>query len=152
MIQRIQTLYIAAIALLQVLALQFSYLTFEKLGKLYELNSNGIIGLNNKIQFVKADFALMLMGIIAVILVVTIIFLFKNRRLQIILLNVYSFIAVLQIAYVFIQLYNLIKTDYIKMLPGASFYLIFTSMYLSYLAVRAVNKDENLIKSVDRIR
>jgi hypothetical protein len=93
-----------------------------------------------------------LMGIIAIALSTMIIFLFKKRRLQIILLNVFSFIAVLQSAYVFIKLYHLIKTDYIKMLPGASFYFIFATMFLSYFAIRAINKDENLIKSVDRIR
>ena len=69
MIQRIQTIYLIIIVVLQVLAMQFSYLTFEKDGKLFELHSTGIIGIKTKLQIHQFDFALLLMGIIAVILV-----------------------------------------------------------------------------------
>ena len=50
MIQRIQTIYLIIIVVLQVLAMQFSYLTFEKDGKLFELHSTGIIGIKTKNQ------------------------------------------------------------------------------------------------------
>ena len=79
MIQRIQTVYLMAIVVLQTLALQFSYLNFEKNGKLFELHSTGIIAIKSKIQFHQLDILLLLTGIIAIILVTIIIFLFKKR-------------------------------------------------------------------------
>ncbi len=150
MIQRIQTLYLLAVLLLQALALNFSFLNFEKDGINYLLNSKGVFP-ESKIIFL-GDYGILLLGILGILMALGTVFLFKNRRLQIKLSNVYLFIAVAQIALVFFYIYQLIKTDYIKMLPGTSFYLIFVSMIFAFLAIRAINKDENLIKSVDRIR
>jgi len=155
MIQRIQTLYLAAASALAVFLMRGPIIKLiDKAGQVYELNSEGIFFLKGDITAGVVEKSLPLTIIIYAVPVLFIlaIFLFKRRKLQI---RVTVFATLLSIGSFLLMLYYIFYTG--KKLEADMVFnikLVFpvVSAILGYLAFRNILKDELLIKSYDRIR
>ena len=152
MIQRIQSIYLLVATLL--LGFMFAYPLAELLGsegQLFIFKFNGLL-----IEKEKGMYLLTVPPIILLVILVGIsffsIFLYKKRVLQMRLnsLNIFLMLGYLGLNYYYIQ-------NFSKQLNGVVSYQIaaifpFIAAVLTYLAIRAIGKDEALIRSMDRIR
>lgn len=134
MIQRIQTVYLLGSLLLSVLMLQYPFY------------------ISGTIEIGASNIFLFLMTILLAILHLPAIFLFKKRQLQ----KVFCYMLIMDLAlYILISLFitraeTELWFDISNFRIGASFPV--ASILLSYLAIRGINKDEALIKSMHRLR
>jgi hypothetical protein len=134
MIQRIQTVYLLASLLLSVLMLQYPFY------------------ISGTIEIGASNIFLFLMTILLALLHMPAIFLFKKRQLQ----KVFCYMLIMDLVlYIFISLFitkaeTELWFDISNFRIGAAFPIV--SIVLSYLAIQGINKDEALIKSMDRLR
>lgn len=152
MIQRIQTLYLLAVAALMAAAV-FTPLAYFAAGveeyKLYAFTLQGA----------QESYSTIYMGVIvalAAIIPFVNIFLFKNRLLQIRLCAVELMLLVGSA--IFMAIYYFLSNRMFSQLEfsahGFHIAIIFPliALVLDYLAMRAIFRDEMLVKSLDRIR
>lgn len=152
MIQRIQSLYLLAVAVLMAAAV-FTPLAYFAAGveeyKLYAFSLQGA----------QESYSTIYMGIIvalAAIIPAVNIFLFKNRLLQIRLCAVELMLLVGSA--IFMAIYYFLSNRMFSQLEfsahGFHIAIIFPliALVLDYLALRAIFRDEMLVKSLDRIR
>lgn len=152
MIQRIQTLYLLAVAALMATAI-FTPLAYFAAGveeyKLYAFSLQGA----------QESYSTIYMGVIvalAAIIPFVNIFLFKNRLLQIRLCAVELMLLVGSA--IFMAIYYFLSNRMFSQLEfsahGFHIAIIFPliALVLDYLALRAIFRDEMLVKSLDRIR
>jgi hypothetical protein len=152
MIQRIQTLYLLAVAALMAASI-FTPLAYFAAGvEEYKLFAFAL-------KSATAEYSTIYMGVIvalAAIVPLVNIFLFKNRLLQIRLCAVE--LVLLVGSAVFMALYYFLSNRMFSQLEfsahGMHIAIIFPiiAIILDYLALRAIFKDEMLVKSLDRIR
>lgn len=172
MIQRIQTLYLFVVVVLFATMVATPLLDFKinnvkldvenkeqakpdvkvtKDVKVYQMTYKGIVDKESGDMLISTSLVTMYEIVVAVIALITI-FLFKNRGSQI---KLTIFNMVLQVGfYVVIAIYmytayKYANTDFDFHLPIV-FPLI--SLILSYLAFRAIVKDDLLVKSLGRVR
>ncbi|HEY5511047.1 MAG TPA: DUF4293 domain-containing protein [Prolixibacteraceae bacterium] len=154
MIQRIQTLYLLAADLLvsALFLLPFAELSGKE-GKLFLFHLTGLITwTTGKGDIVLDTWPLLVITCLIAALLIVVIFQYKNRQLQIKL----SYLAV----FLLVGLTGLIYFYVWKgsALTGGtySFKVCFTFPLIAavfvWLATRGIIKDENLVKSIDRIR
>ncbi|MDD2525893.1 MAG: DUF4293 domain-containing protein [Bacteroidales bacterium] len=152
MIQRIQTVYLFLVICLSVLTAFFPLAEF--IGKadkaVYEMTASGVYNL-------KAEMLMNSAGLLIVLLAVTLLaiaelFLFKKRMLQI-RLGIYSMLLLGGfylisgfLAFLFVDELN--ADFHLKFAAG----IPFVCLILEYLAIRAIGKDEALIRSLNRLR
>jgi hypothetical protein len=153
MIQRIQTLF-----LLGALACTglFFFLPF---GNLVNKDLSEIAIIITGVSFVKGDSTvsypmtpLLIMFIIINLITLTSIFLFKKRMLQI-RLSVFN--AIMQLGsfgMLFFYLADISKKSGLDYNTGILVILPLAAAILSFLAMRAIAKDEALVRSVSRLR
>lgn len=152
MIQRIQSIYLLVVSIL--LATMFFYPLAELLssdGKLFTYNYNGLTLESEDTLYLLTIPPVILLGITLGISFISI-FLYKKRILQ---MRLNSFNIILMIGYLGLNYYYL--QNFSKQLDGVISYEIaaifpFIAAILTYLAIRAIGKDEALIRSMDRIR
>lgn len=147
MIQRIQTIYmlIAAVLIGALFALPFAEIVVHN--ELFLFNIKGIL---KNGELVNNGLPIMLfVGLIFVLHVVTI-FLYKNRVRQMRLLT-FTIILLLGLfgMFYFFTYYDF-KGAEISFKLSVVFPLV--AIILDYLAIRNIRKDEDLIRSVNRIR
>jgi hypothetical protein len=161
MIQRIQTIYFIAIIIICATLCTGSVIkTMETLptggtGE-YNLNLFYYTALENgALTASKVQFELIAIVAIIIGLTVTVIFSFKDRMKQKKLAKVnYIIMLVLALA-VFTKAVILFPTfSFSKIFPYSSFglMLICFLFYLNWRAIRLIKKDEELVRSADRIR
>jgi len=154
MIQRIQTLYLI-IADLLLVTLFFLPLAemIDKQGILYQLNITGVTregtAGGGELSITLPVISLFCLTIIMIMLII---FQFKNRARQIKLsyFTLFLLLALSGALYYYIWQYNNTLGGEYSVNISAAFPLIAT--ILVYLAIRGIIKDENLVKSIDRIR
>jgi hypothetical protein len=147
MIQRIQTLFIFIAAIVTALMLKTEFAEIASEGDYYIFSAEGIaMGENVILDGLPIQ---VFIGLI-VILHLVVIFLFKRRILQIRLL-VFSIILLIGLAGLMLYfLYaGLDSLNVIYKIPMA---LPLVAIIFDYLAIRAIGKDEALIRSINRIR
>ncbi len=154
MIQRIQTLYFL-IADLIIAALYFLPCAAfaDKNGKLYLFNLFGVIADGiGKGELVLQSWPLLVMTSLIVILLVLVIFRYKDRLQQTKLAYLILFlqISLTALIYFYIWKSNGILGGSYSLKISFTFPLI--SAVLVWLAIRGIAKDEQLVKSIDRIR
>jgi hypothetical protein len=153
MIQRIQTVYLIIASALMVFLLFMPIAEFIRLADevVFELTFRGLLSdVNEKINF--NSFPLSILMVFCLTLLLVTIFLFKKRMLQI-RLSVFN--AVLLVGLQGLQFYY-VKTA-ANALNGTSSYTLFfvfpiVSAILVFLALRAIARDEALVRSLDRLR
>lgn len=155
MIQRIQSLYLVAVVALMATALLTPLAYFAAGSNIYELFAFELVNQADA----AASQSTMYMGVVvalATIIPLITIFLYKNRMLQIRLCAVE--LVLLLGAQVFMALYYYLSNRMFEQLEfhtqGIRIAIIFplVAIILDYLALRAIFKDEMLVRSLDRIR
>ena len=157
MIQRIQTIYllIAILLLSSIFFTTVASITGKDFN--YEYTAFGLSDISSleKEDIYKHNPAIPLCAFIgtAIALLIISLFLFKKRKLQILLNWLCFALIILMIGYLY---YNVIQQAELLynavVLYRAGLYLAVASLPLIFLANRSIKKDENLIKSLDRIR
>jgi hypothetical protein len=147
MIQRIQTLYIFIAALITALMLKTEFAEIASGGDYYIFSAGGIaMGENMILDGLPIQ---VFIGLI-VILHLIVIFLFKRRILQIRLL---VFSVILLIGLAGLILYFLYAGfDSLNVIFKIPMAIPLVAIIFDYLAIRAIGKDEALIRSINRIR
>lgn len=154
MIQRLQTIYLLFAALLtgSLLFAPYAEIISEN-GEVYLFDSGGffIVGTQNP-KLLFGSFPIVLLSLISVIFVLVTILLYKHRSRQILFSRL---IIVILSALSVIIFYDLWRC--IQLIPGnhaLKIFLVFPliAIILIYLAIKAIEKDEKLLKSANRIR
>jgi predicted ferric reductase len=157
MLQRIQTVYLILVAVLMTLAAVLPVAEYFDVAKniVYQLDMRGFVQLNPDGTFLSAISTNPVTFIFGIILVVTImtIFKYKNRKQQFrlctvnfLLILIYTIVLAVVI---FVGKNKLVGTELTLKIP-AVFSIV--ALILNYLAMRGIAKDENLVKSMDRLR
>lgn len=151
MIQRIQSVYlILAVALMA--AVSFIHpINFFNTGASYTLAFNGVVDMKTS-TIVFSTMPLTLLTLLTAIIAFVSIFFYKKRMLQI-RLNVFN--SVLMVGYVPMMLYYVHSINK-ELGTTADFKILIVfpviAAILTFLAIRAIGKDEALIRSLNRIR
>lgn len=154
MIQRIQTLFLIAAAVFLSFTVFFPFAELVRTSDqmLYSLDFKGLIASENQGELVFNVLPVSILIIVTLVITVATIFLYKKRMLQI---RLCIFNAILQFGIPGLIFY------YVRMaeasLPGTSSYdVVFAfpvaSAILIFLALRAIARDEALVRSLDRLR
>ena len=135
MIQRIQSVYLSGVAVIGVVLFLVPFGTIDG----FTLTATE---LSNSKEVLKQTYPLAVVIGLGLLVALASIFTFKNRKLQIKLctLSMINQAAILALA-MFLYLDG-----------TAGIYIPVIGMILSFLATKAIKKDEDLVKSVDRLR
>ncbi len=155
MIQRIQSLYLLLTSLLSILFLSGSFLTFlNNSGTEITVNFTGIwqsAGEGN-VKLIKNQFALSVIIILISLISFAAIFFFRNRKFQMKLVLASIFLAVTSIALiVFYAISGIVKYQ-ADIIPGIRMIIPLLILISGILAYRGIRKDENLVRSYNRLR
>ena len=143
MIQRIQTIYLLLVAIISG-GLIFVFPLWEEINqKIFVLDLFN--GEDVLLKSVPVFF------IFSAVLVLVIIFLFKNRKLQFVLNRILILINLFLLGLLLYYLLSLPGGMEISK-KGIGVFLPVLNVLLLVLANKAIQKDENLVKSVDRLR
>ena len=150
MIQRIQSIYILVAAALQGISLVLNWSTYIANDMTFYLS-----GINTSYETVNSS--PLTLGIGLSLALILVLFLYKNRVQQLTLANVaiIQFIVTLGLFYwVHYQYIESLKAEYSSVDIGYGIAVVFPiiSGILIWLAKKAIKKDEDLIRSVDRLR
>lgn len=152
MIQRIQTLYLLAVAILAGVSNFLTLSSFKAGEALFNMESFGLRSIEQGNEIVYSIFALfVILSVISVLSALTV-FLYRKRMLQIrlclfnIILAIGFYAAFAFYVYVICGKYN---ADFSFKLPVV-FPLI--GIVLDWLAIRSIGADEALVRSYERLR
>jgi len=146
MIQRIQTLYLFLAFLLSIGLIFLINLKIdiggEKFTGLYLLESKELVLKLIPILFIVS-------GVLSLISI----FLFKNRKNQFVInrLNILANLTILGVLIYFL-LVSTMPSENLSSSKGIGTFIPLVAIVLLVMANKAIQKDENLIKSVDRLR
>ena len=155
MIQRIQSLYLIFITLLSGFFLKGSFLKFNKnSGSEIYLNFRGIweTTLAGNPHMIISLIPLSVIMLTICVLSFAAIFLFRKRRIQ---LKLTLSLIILTIAFIGMMLYYLfwvIGKYHSELIPGFKMFIPLVILVFGILAYVGIKKDENLVKSYDRLR
>jgi hypothetical protein len=149
MIQRIQSLWFLLASIASVLIFFYPVIELNAESKLFiwEFKSISIGGIDNLIQ---SGFIIAGLTLIIAFLSFLCIFLYKKRVLQIRISTVISLLVIFTTALIGIFTFSLNENEIVSL--GLSSILPLIVFILIMMARRAVKKDEQLVRSVDRIR
>lgn len=147
MIQRIQTVYLIISVILLVLLFLFPFAEIAKDGMIYLFNfkgilQDGILKLNGYVIGVMIGFIIILHGMA--------IMNYKSRLRQVRLLILSILLMLGLFGMFFFFTYYAFNDAQVSFKIAVVFPVI--AIILDYLAIRAIGKDEALIRSIDRIR
>jgi hypothetical protein len=157
MLQRKQTLFLLLASMLLMATWLFPIATYERAGSSFQLRSSGLFtaeGMPVSDVELKVPFHLVL-SVLAAGMVVAI-FLFRNRPRQMRFVRGTYLLLLAVIAFQFIVDRSVtgylaqggtVKTQY-----GITFVLPIAALVLAFLAERAIRADEELVRSMDRLR
>jgi len=154
MIQRIQTIYFLITVLLIGLLLFVPIAEIVSMkGETFRFDSGGFYSegtQNPKVLF--GSFPIVLLCIISIIFLIVAIFQYNYRSRQIIFSKLIILIQLALLVIICLDVWrcvNLIQGNY-----KFEIYLVFPviAIILTYLAIKAISKDEKLLKSANRIR
>ena len=155
MIQRIQTLYLLLTILTSGLFLTGSFLEFRNdTGELIKITFMGIyrsVGGNGFELTLKLIPMTVLILLIPLLSAVTV-FLYKKRKLQIKAASVIIVIAIVLIILTVYYVFIVISRFKVDLVMTIKMFLPVVIMLFAILAFRAIKKDEDLVRSYDRLR
>lgn len=152
MIQRIQTIYLVLAGLFPAFTFFFPLHHFTGTDfdvTMYGCHFSGI----GMMDLAPSDpYALALIGVLAIILPIVAIFLFKNRKRQILWVNLSLYTDLLW--YIVAILYANNATNSLHCNPSfaAGFFAPTLAIIALFLAKRGIKRDEALVRAADRIR
>lgn len=165
MIQRIQTIYLLLAAALMATFLFCPIAQFDTPDGLYSFTSQGVSTVMaepaetgaeatvTQTSVFTATWGVLALGAVIAVLSLVAIFLYKNRPNQARVCMINAFFMVTFYIIIFLSGYTFQK-DLAATHTSWSAYLVmpFVALVLDILAYRAINKDEQLVRSMDRIR
>lgn len=154
MIQRIQTVYLLIVTILFILMFFFPYATLISAGEEFELSFRGAVHAGtNAWQWTFTTAWLSILNIIIPAISLITVNLYRHRILQI-RLSIFNIILMLGFCALFFTTKALLgnQYEYDVFVYNWPLLLPVISATLTYLAVRAIAKDEALVRSLDRIR
>jgi drug/metabolite transporter (DMT)-like permease len=155
MIQRIQSVYLFLTTLFSLLFLKGEFLSFiNKSGIALSAGIYGIMGESamKAAKPVESILPLSLSLIIIPLLSFGIIFIYNKRKIQLLLVQMLIGIIILSIILSGIYTFNIQSAYGVALVPGFRMFIPVIQLILSYLAYRGIRKDDNLVKSYDRLR
>ncbi len=157
MIQRIQSLYLLGATLVSVVYLFLPIASFSVNGNSYLVKPMGIyFQEGSEWVYENPVLALGVVLLFHLLLTVAIIFQFKSRSRQIRLCNLNLILLLIIMGLQFVVSYDLPEkvTESSELVSNFEYWVLVPtiSLLLVFLARKGVQKDENLIKSMDRIR
>ncbi len=153
MIQRIQTVYLLLASIAYSLLFYFPINEMLFGNRVLVLNIWGLYEQNgDNLEQIAEAYPILILSILSVILPFLIIFLFKNRKLQMRLTLNASIISLGLMGLNLYYLYHVATTNETQIGFSVGLVLPLVAFILQILAFRAIRKDDLLIKSIDRIR
>lgn len=151
MIQRIQTIYLLLTIILAVLFLSGDIIHFQNGSS---ISINGISTLQEeKISYEElSTWPLTVLSILVPIISLVTILLFRKRTTQMKFNLFLILLIIMQIGAVVYFIMALSKTFRTDLQPGTKLVLPVITLILSAMAYRGIKKDEELVKSYDRLR
>ncbi|MFK8037322.1 MAG: DUF4293 domain-containing protein [Crocinitomicaceae bacterium] len=164
MLQRIQTIYLVLAFICSILLLFLPIYNLSIIDSNTEVLKVGTIGAYGMVGETTQSVPLYLIFVFSAMLSVLAIFLYKNRRKQLLVcrLNL-LFQSILAISFLLVSLFGLdylagkykeigfpisdVKLDY-----GMGYFVLFMGIPFILLAIRGIRSDEALLKSLDRLR
>lgn len=150
MIQRIQTIYLSINAILQLIFAFGTYFTYQIVTNTFLFKGDGVYDANG--LKVDGDSKTFFLALGAAVLSFIIVALFKNRTLQIKLTKVGVMISLAEIIFLVVSYINIQDLGAQSIGLGWVVAVLPISAILFFLAGKAIKKDDDLVKSVDRIR
>lgn len=147
MIQRIQSVYLLVVTALLIVTMCLPLGTFITPSGPFDFNASGVM-VNDAVQ---PTWGLLGILILSAIISFATLLLFKNRVLQI-RMTVFNSLLLLGFYIAFIAFYFALKTDLSSFKISWSLGLPLVAMVLNYLAIRAIGRDEVMVKAADRLR
>jgi hypothetical protein len=150
MIQRLQSIYLLLTTLLSFLFLKSGFITFsDESGAVIYFT---IAGLSRDSGPLTGTLPVTLLIIFIPLLSLITIFLFKNRKLQLFLSKVLIALVSAFIIALVIYSYIVINRHNAELIPGIRMSAPVIQLILVVLAYRGIRKDDDLVKSYDRLR
>jgi hypothetical protein len=154
MIQRIQTVYLFLVGVLSIIVFFSPIAAIATSANVFDLSFRGFISTPPIDALHSSTWAYTLVALLIPIIAFGTIFLFKRRKLQLTLCYI-NFL--LMDAYYIVVIAILWFADQQLALPSRwvyhyAFILPIVNMVLTFLAIRGINKDEALVRSLDRLR
>ncbi|WP_300725462.1 DUF4293 domain-containing protein [uncultured Bacteroides sp.] len=149
MIQRIQTVYLLIVAIMMVVMMSFPVGSFYTETSVSEMSNIALTVADGTVSY--APWALFAILVIVAVLSIVTIFLYSKRMLQI-RLTIFSIIVLIgyyatAAAFVFFKFNELGSFS-----PSWTLCLPVVSIIFNWLAIRAIGKDEMLVKAYERLR
>lgn len=152
MIQRIQTVYLALAAILLSMVFAFNFATYQVEDVQYIFSVNGISPESEEVSVVfpyNIILPVLIAGLAFTILQ------YKKRKVQLKIIRMIYLMILIVLAFLFYDM-SVVESS-LDIHPenasyGAGLFLIAASWPLVFLANRAIKKDEELVKSVERLR
>jgi Domain of unknown function (DUF4293) len=155
MIQRIQSLFLILIAMLSGFLLTGSVISFiNKTGSVINITFTEVIkstgGLG--IEVIEKLLPLTILIIVIPLISLITIFLYNKRRYQLVMSRVLITLnSILIIAFLHVSL-RIISGYGAQLVPGVKMIIPILMLILAILAFRGIKKDDQLVKSYDRLR
>lgn len=150
MIQRKQSLYLLLAAGIQTYFAFGTYFKYTVDGMTFSLTGSGIVNFENE-QIQGNDKTLILSLILAALAVVSI-FMFKKRKQQQKTTKIGVLFTFVEMVFLVISYLNIQDLNPTSISFGIPIFVLPISTVLFLLAGKAIKKDDDLVKSVDRIR
>ena len=155
MIQRIQSLYLLLTSILAGLFLSGTFLKFfNKSGSEFKMNYRGLweYGAAGDPQMINSLMPIPAIMILIIIVSVTAIFLFRKRRIQIKLAGAVMLLAIFSIGLMLYGIFLVTREYQVGIVPVYRMFIPVLILIFGILAYAGIRKDENLVKSLDRLR
>jgi hypothetical protein len=155
MIQRVQSVYLLMTTLLSGLFLKGSILKFKNdAGDMININFIGICQTTgeNGFDLIERLIPLSVLFILIPVVSIVAIFLFKTRRLQLKVTFTLIILAIVLIALAVYYGIAVIQRYHAELVPGIKMFIPLVILIFTILAYRRIKKDEDLVKSYDRLR
>ena len=151
MIQRIQSIYLFFVAILGICFIYIPYAEMPNLQLIFRLA--GIYNIKTG-AFLATSVYLLILNALIIILASFVLFLYKNRKLQIKLCNILISLIFIHLLLLLVELFIIPNSLKISEVPSlrVGFFIPCVAIICSFLARRGVVKDEALVRSADRIR
>ncbi|MEX2379276.1 MAG: DUF4293 domain-containing protein [Vicingaceae bacterium] len=153
--QRIQTLYLAIAILINLGLYLVNVAQFQLEEQLHNFTLYGLIDAKSG-EVLYSTVSLSVINMLSILVSLVVIFMFKKRQLQIKLSQLNLFVQVVLVAAIFFFVDSAAATNNldteIHVEYGLGILLAILPLVFIYLAIRAIKKDEALIRAADRIR
>jgi len=155
MIQRIQTLFLLMTTVLPLLFLKLKFIAFtDNDGISYFMRLNGLFSsaYDQPVTLIRQILPVSIPVLMIPLLSLISVFLFRKRKLQMnfaLLLILLSAVSVITLT---IYSFLTIREFHAKIVPGFMMIVPLLLLIFSILAFRSIKKDEDLVRSYDRLR